>query len=236
MNLSLPSSDSKYHVTPAFDPNNWSHEDHLDNAMHPLIWKDIILSVFLFSSLILCILIGTGITYGIWVNELGIGGEIYTGAIKMQWADTSTCQGISTSGEGTSQWEINIDPVNPSVLTLVMQGLQPGDQINCNLDYQLQGTIPVYIRGAMLWPKSENLTNCYSSGIEEKTMDCDQLTIVWASGTGSQLNPGESFVSDFDLLIKSSVSEAELFKLGLAVCMAQWNEEATEDACFNTAQ
>lgn len=205
-------------------------------------------SRFLFMVFLLMLLALTtmGIAYGLWAETLVINGTVNTGEVDARWIMQGTgCfefypwPGGGNFGEyedkDVGQWNIGIDSVDDRILYITVENGYPSYAVDCSLKFEVEGTIPVYGRGTTVAPVSPNLTNCLLSGNSQKTLACDEMTVIFTDNIGVQLHPGDIAASNVMFHIEQPAAELATYEFAVGVCLGQWNEGATADECFAAA-
>jgi hypothetical protein len=186
-----------------------------------------------------------GVAYGLWSETLTIEGIVYTGEVDARWEMLGTgCFEFYNWPEGGEYgeyeekdvgiWDIKIDPDNDKVLIFEIDNGYPSYAVDCEVHFIVEGSIPVYVRGTRIVP-GQNLTNCTVTGVNEKKLTCDQLTVIFIDNLGTQLHPGDGAASSLIVHVEQPAEENTTYGFEVGVCVAQWNEYATEQECFAAA-
>lgn len=196
---------------------------------------------------LLLALTAMGVGYGLWAKTLTIEGAVHTGEVDARWSAASclefhTWPDLPTSeedygeagGKDVGSWTTEIDPEDDQVLRFAIENGYPSYAVDCEVRFQVEGTIPVVVRGTRVLPGA-NLTGCTLTGEDPKTLACDQLTVVFEDSLGEQLHPGEEAASRLIVHVEQGAGQDVSYEFEVLVCMAQWNEEATEAGCFDAA-
>jgi hypothetical protein len=192
--------------------------------------------------MLLIALATTGVAYGLWSKTLTIEGTVNTGEVDARWEVMGTgCfefypwpQGGNFGevlGKDVGDWDIWVDAEDNQVLHFEIYNGYPSYAVDCELHFRVMGTIPVFVRGTRIVP-GQNLTNCILSGVNEKTLACDQLTVILIDNLGTQLHPGDGAASSLIVHVEQPADENTIYEFDVGICMAQWNEYATEGECF----
>jgi hypothetical protein len=198
--------------------------------------------------LILLLALGSlGVGFGLWSKTLTIEGSVHTGEVDARWTGASctefhTWPDLPSSpadqgellGKDVGDWDISVDPQDDQILHFTIWNGYPSYAVDCQVHFEVEGTIPVIVRGTAIWPGPE-LTNCTLSGSNNKTLVCDQLTVIFTDNLGSQLHPGDEAASSLTVHVEQPAQENDLYTFDVGVCMAQWNEGATAAECFAAA-
>ena len=198
--------------------------------------------------LILLLALGSlGVGFGLWSNALTIVGQVHTGEVDAAWTSAGCFEFNSWPnpprveadygellGKDVGDWDVEIDPQDDQILHFIIVNGYPSYAVDCQVHFAVEGTIPVIVRGTAVFPGSE-LTNCTLSGSNQKTLACDQLTVIFTDNLGTQLHPGDEAASSLTVHVEQPAAENELYTFDVGVCMAQWNEGATAQECFDAA-
>jgi hypothetical protein len=205
-----------------------------DNATPSLLITMLIL-------IILSALAAMGVAYGLWSQTLTIGGVVQTGEVDAKWTFAG-CFEFYPWPEGgnfgevedkdVGSWDVWIDPQDDQILHFHIENGYPSYAVDCSVKYQVEGTIPVIMRGTIIYPTSDNLHKCTLTGNYTKTLTCDELTVIFSDNLGSQLHPGDVASSNLMVHVEQLADENASYDFEVLVCMAQWNEEATARQCF----
>lgn len=189
-----------------------------------------------------------GVAYGLWAETLQIAGTVETGEIETRWT-TGICnefwtwpalpRSVADYGEAEGKdvgWaEFAIDPDDPRLMTVEVHDAYPSYALDCQVEFEILGSIPVYVRGTTIEPVSPNLTGCELTGTNSKTLACDQLTVQFVDNLGTQLHPGDEAASSLRLHVEQAAESEATYAFRVGVCLAQWNEGASAAECFSTA-
>jgi hypothetical protein len=187
-----------------------------------------------------------GVVFGLWSKTLVIEGTVQTGRLHARW-DAAICSEfhnwpwppeglgeVDGKDVGHTTWEI--DPDDNNVLNIVIDNGYPSYAIDCEVEYINDGTIPFIIRGFDIMAGSPNLHNCTLTGTtNSKTLACDELTVVFVDGVGSQIDPGDMVASSLRIHIEQPAEQNAEYAFKLRICVAQWNEAATFAQCVAAA-
>ena len=187
-----------------------------------------------------------GVVFGLWSKVLTVEGEVHTGTVHASW-DVAICSefhpwplsfgSVNGEFEGKDVGSTSVfpDPSDNNLLHLVIENGYPSYSVDCEVEYKNDGTIPFIIRGFGIEATSPNLTNCSLTGDQNKTLACDQLTVILIDGIGSQIHPGESVASSVRVHVEQAADQDTLYSFAIKFCVAQWNESATFDECVAAA-
>jgi hypothetical protein len=198
--------------------------------------------------LILLLALGSlGVGYGLWSKTLTIVGKVETGEVDARWKGASctefhTWPSLPSSpadqgellGKDVGAWNVEVDPDDDQILHFTILNGYPSYAVDCQVHFEVQGSIPVIVRGTAVWP-GQGLTNCTLTGSNSKTLACDELTVVFTDNLGSQLHPEDEAASSLTVHVEQPADENSLYTFDVGVCMAQWNEGATAAECFAAA-
>jgi len=201
--------------------------------------------------LALCLLLTLatiGVVFGLWSKTLRIEGTVQTGRLHARW-DVAICSEFhpwplslqtyvagEVLGKDVGHTTVGVDPNDNNALNLVIENGYPSYAIDCEVEYVNDGTIPWIIRGFDIMAVSANLHNCTLTGTTNaKTLKCDELTVVFVDGVGSQIDPGDLVASSLRVHIEQPAAQGTEYQFKLRICVAQWNELATFAQCVAAA-
>lgn len=189
-----------------------------------------------------------GVGYGLWSKMLIIKGTVETGNVDAMWTgvicrDFYTWPDLPQSNEDFGEFEgkdvgntlVEIDSEDDQILHVTVVNGYPSYAVDCQVHFEYEGSIPVKIRGTNIVPVSGNLTNCVLTGTQNKTLACDQLTVLFFDGIGSQLHQDDQSASSLTIHVEQPADQNSIYEFDIWLCMAQWNEEATAEECFVAA-
>jgi hypothetical protein len=200
-------------------------------------------------TLVLVLSLGlVGMGYGLWSKLLRVEGIVHTGRVDAKWLGV-VCTEFHTwpdlpdgpedygefEGKDVGRTTARIDSLDDQIIHLVVTNGYPSYAVDCELHFEIEGTIPVIIRGTTIIPVSPNLTNCALSGYQSKRLTCDQLTVEYTDGIGSQIHPGDRLASSLILHVEQPSDQNATYEFKVLHCMAQWNELVTAEECFGEA-
>jgi hypothetical protein len=184
-----------------------------------------------------------GVGYGLWAKVLTIEGVVNTGDVDASWTRV-TCSEFHPWPDGGFPGEVEgkdvgvttavIDPLDDQILHISIENGYPSYAVDCQVHFQVGGTIPVIVRGTTL-AAGPGLTNCTLTGENTKTLACDQLTVVFTDNLGTQIHPGDGAASSLTVHVEQPADQNAVYTFDVLVCLAQWNEKATADQCFAAA-
>lgn len=188
-----------------------------------------------------------GVGYGLWSETLYINGVVNSGEVDASWNTPGNgCfefypwpQGGyfgEVEGKDVGKWNIWVDGTDDRILHFQIDNGYPSYAVDCSVKYVIQGTVPVYGRGTYIWPRSSNLTNCVLTGTIQKTLACDQLTVIFTDNIGVQFHPGDVGASNLMVHVEQPAAQNSTYQFDVGVCVGQWNEAATADQCFAAAE
>jgi len=204
------------------------------------------LHIALLSALLLLSLATLGIGYGLWSKALRINGTVATGRVDARWVMANCAEFHPWPGGGTpGEFEGKdvgsttavIDAEDDQILHIMLDNAYPSYAVDCEVHFINDGTIPVIIRGTTIVPVSDNLTHCILTGGQTKILKCDQLTVKYVDGIGSQIDPGpeDETASSLVVHVEQPAAQDATYKFDVIECMAQWNEPASAEACMAAA-
>lgn len=184
-----------------------------------------------------------GVGYGLWSKTLTVMGTVQTGDLNADWFLTSCAEhhgwpGPLSPGEylgkNVGSVSATIDQQNAQILHFTVENGYPSYVADCEVEYKNTGTIPVNVVATTIVP-GDGLTNCTLTGNQAKTLSCDQLTVVFVDGIGSQLDPRDKMASSLRIHVEQPAKERSTYEFDVLVCLAQWNESPTPQECFAAA-
>ena len=190
-----------------------------------------------------------GVGYGLWAKTLTIEGTVETGKVDARWSFTH-CDEFYPWPGGGNEGEVEGKDVgsvtlvylrdeagtilDDQVLVLTIKNGYPSYAVDCEVEFVVEGTIPVIIRGTRIVP-GQGLNHCSAAGNQTKTMNCDEVTVIFIDNLGGQFHPGDGGASSLKVHVEQPAEQDETYSFSVDVCMAQWNEEATAADCFAAA-
>jgi hypothetical protein len=169
---------------------------------------------------LLGVLAAIGVVNGLWSKNLVVEGVVTTGDVNIEWhgptcTDRNPWQapiGLDPQGPPTTingeykgkdvAWTVGtINAQDDQVLDLEVHNGYPSYMVDCELEFQNTGTIPVNFAGfAIGW--SSNLTGCEQGFLSNfYVLSCDQLTVVVPDHLG-QVDPGDLETGSFKLHVE----------------------------------
>jgi hypothetical protein len=191
-----------------------------------------------------------GVSYGLWSKTLTIEGTVKTGEVNAKWLGAICTEFNSwpnlpsdpedygeAEGKEVGSFLVKVNQVDNQILNFSLENAYPSYAVNCEVEFEVTGTIPVIVRGTTIVPGS-GLTECEleGDGGNDLTLLCDELTVVFVDNLGSQLHPGQRAASSLRVHVEQSAEPDKTYNFEVMVCMAQWNEGATAGECFTAAQ
>ena len=185
-----------------------------------------------------------GVVYGLWSQTLTVQGVVSTGTLHARWTGAICSEffdwpwppeGLGeVEGKDVGSTTAVVDPNDDTVLNVVIENGYPSYAVDCEVEFENDGSVPWIVRGIAIEP-GPNLTNCTFAGTQTVTMSCDQLTVVYADGIGSQVDPGDGLGSSLRVHVEQPAEMGATYEFQVRTCVAQWNESATSDECFDAA-
>lgn len=205
---------------------------------------------FPIGALVLAVIVGlggVGLSYGLWSQVLTIQGTVHTGEVDARWLYAGCFEFNSwpafptqpgdygeVEGKEVGWWSVLVDPADDHILRFAIHNGYPSYAVDCEVHFEVQGTIPVIMRGMQVVPGA-GLSDCTVEETpdgSEQTLRCDELTVVFTDNQGVQLHPGGHAASSLTAHVEQAAAENQGYEFGVLLCMAQWNEEATAAECF----
>jgi len=196
--------------------------------------------------LLVLALAAMGSGYALWSKVLKIEGTINTGKVDARWSGVICSEfhpwpfspailpgEVDGKDVGRTTWAL--DPNDDQILIITIENSYPSYSVDCQVEFVNDGSVPVIIRGNDITPVTPNLHNCVLSGTQTKTLSCDELTVVFVDGIGSQVDPGDGVASSFRLHVEQPAEQGAEYEIQVRICMAQWNEFATFGDCVAAA-
>lgn len=188
-----------------------------------------------------------GMGYGLWSKLLTIETTVHTGSVDGQWVFAS-CDEFYTwpdlprphqltefLGKDVGSFELDWEGDR---LFLTLHNTYPSYAVICDVKFEVEGTIPVILRGVHIGPESENLGPCELFKTEDEQnvrLECPQLTVIYIDGVGSQVHPGTLVSGDLLVHVEQPAAQGATYEFEVGVCFAQWNEPASSELCFEEA-
>lgn len=204
--------------------------------------------------LLVLALSGAGIAYMHWTETLESRGVVETGEVAGEWSGAICTEFFDWPwpAEGTGEaGGVDVGSVSwgfpePTKLAISVENAYPSYAVDCQIEWENTGSVPVVIRGWRFVDDPElesNLENCTLSATpsgNNLTYECDELTVMLADGVGSQVDPGDLAASslrfhveqDDELESPEGGSQATTLRFWLQVCASNWNEPQTGGDCF----
>jgi hypothetical protein len=200
--------------------------------------------IILVAAVLLIALATLGVGYGLWSKTLTIKGTVNTGEIDARWVEVN-CAEFYPWPEGGNPGEVEgkdvgyteawIDPDNNQILHIIVTNAYPSYAVDCQVHFWIDGTIPVILRGTKIVAISDNLTGCVLTGNQVKILSCDQMTIEFWDGIGTQIDPPDGGANSLRLHVEQLADQDTEYRFDVGVCFAQWNESANAEQCFAAA-
>lgn len=185
--------------------------------------------------------------YAHWTDQLQVTGTVQTGTLRAQWQGAGCFEFYpwrgtfpsypfyygEVEGKDVGGFSVSVDPLDSSILNFTLTNAYPSYAVDCEVHYFNSGTIPWIMRGNTIEKVSDNLTNCTLIGTQKKTYKCDQLTVIFADGIGTQTEPGDEGASSLIVHIEQPAAMGATYQFRVRMCMSNWNESMTGDACLN---
>jgi len=190
-----------------------------------------------------------GIAYGFWSGTLTIVGTVDTGAVDGRWG-TAICQEFHTwprlpagpgdlgeaEGKEVGSVSATIDEANPGLLRVLVENGYPSYAADCAVEYVNEGSVPWVIAGIAVEPASANLTNCVLSGRQAKTLSCNELTVVFVDGIGSEIFPGDLVASSLRVHVEQAAQQGTEYGFMVAVCVDPANGQPAPGDCGSSSR
>ncbi len=184
------------------------------------------------------------IAYGFWSGTLTIMGTVDTGAVDARWA-TAICQEFHTwprlpsgpgdlgeaEGKDVGSVSATIDETNPGLLHVLVENGYPSYAADCEVEYVNDGSVPWVIAGIAVEPVSSNLTGCALSGRQSRTLSCNELTVVFVDGIGSEIFPGDLVASSLRVHVEQAAQQGTEYRFIVRVCVGPANEQPSPGDC-----
>jgi len=169
-----------------------------------------------------------GVGYGLWSKTLTVAGTVHTGNVDGKWLFWG-CFDLEPQlpdpkdvGTTTAQ----VDPADPAVLLFTVTNGYPSYTGDCEVEYTSVGSVPVKVERIEFLPGPE-LTGCtvhQSPSNGSFTAVCDQLTVWWADGLCTQLDPGDFVGSSLRVHVEQNAQQGSTYNFQVKVQLVQWNE------------
>jgi hypothetical protein len=191
-----------------------------------------------------------GLGYAHWTWVLTDEGTVQTGAFEGAWTSVS-CAEFHTwpdlpthfpndfgeaEGKDVGSTISYVDEDNPRIMHMIVDNAYPSYAVDCQVHFHNTGTIPWIIRGTTIVPTSANLENCTLSGNQMKTLTCEELTVSYADGIGSQIDPGDGSAGSVTLHVEQLADPESTYEFEVRLCVSNWNEPLAADECLAAVQ
>lgn len=188
-----------------------------------------------------------GVVYAHWTDQLQVTGTVNTGTLSAEWLGAGCFEFYpwrgtfpsypfyygEVEGKNVGSFSASVDPLDPSILNFTLTNAYPSYAVDCEVHYKNSGTIPWIMRGNTIEAVTSNLTGCVLTGIQDKKLKCDQLTVIFNDGIGSQVHPNEGGASSLIVHVEQPAAMGATYQFRVRMCMSNWNESMTGDACLN---
>jgi hypothetical protein len=182
--------------------------------------------------LLVLALASLGVAYAHWTKTLRVEGTVNTGSFDAAWTfgicsefypwPTGGNMG-EVEGKDVGQWYLNFGP-DPHLVHFRIENGYPSYAVDCELHYKNTGTIPWKVQSTSIVAVSPNLHNCTLTGSQTKTLACDELTVKWVDGIGSQVDPDDEMASSLLVHVEQLAQPASTYEFTVQVVVANWNE------------
>jgi hypothetical protein len=173
----------------------------------------------------LVLALGTlGVVYGHWSKTLLVNGTVHTGNVDAEWTFVG-CYDFESKHVGTTDGYIDAD--DPQILHFTVHNGYPSYMGGCEVEYTILGSVPVVVESIGFTP-GPGLTNCSVDQSQNGTFTalCDQLTVEWVDGLGSQLHTGDRVASSLRVHVKQEAEMKSEYTFDLSVLLVQFNESS----------
>jgi len=174
--------------------------------------------------LILLTLGSTGAGYALWSKTLYIDATINTGDVDAEWTYTSCDDEEQDKDVGTITAEIDLS--DSQILHFTIDNGYPCYTADCEVEFTYRGSVPGIVQSISFVPGT-GLTNCQvdqSPFTGTFVAECDQLTVIWADGKGSQLHDGDFLGSSLRVHVEQPAEENSQYDFDVELQLVQWNE------------
>jgi len=191
-------------------------------------WRKVLLLV----ALLLLLALGTaGMVYGAWAQTLVVSGTAGTGTLSARWLGGGCYVDTDPLGHGLTGTTLQVNPADRTHAVFALHEGYPGYGVECSLRYINDGTIPWTVRGHTILAGS-SLTGCTLSGTQTKTLACNEMTVMWWDGIGSEVQPTGTMGSVLGVSITSGSAPSSSYGFTVKHCVAQSNIYLTESQCL----
>jgi hypothetical protein len=198
---------------------------------------------------VLIALASLGIVYGLWSETLFIDGTATTGEVDARWT-SMICNEFHTwprlpqtqedegefKGKNVGSYRYLIDGNDDRIFHFRIDNGYPSYAVDCQVHFQVEGTVPIIVRGVSIAEVSDNLSNCELVNGQQITLTCDQLTVMFTTGyVGAQIHPDDTAAGSLTVHVEQPAKEGAEYEFEVKACVAQWNEAPTAEECFAAA-
>lgn len=198
------------------------------------------------AAIMLFVLSTMGVAYALWAEALTIDGTVYTGEVYGEW--TSCICNDDVLDPLPNPWpysypipvrkdvgstSCSIDQADPRIMHLTILNGYPSYWGNCEVHFANTGTVPIIIRGYRVIP--DNFTLASKNGAED-----GEIWVKYWDGVGAQLEPCDApdgydceNAASVQFHVEQPALENYEYKFDVVVCLAQWNESPSLDACLD---
>lgn len=165
-----------------------------------------------------------GIGYALWGKTLNIDGSVNTGTVNAEWV-SCLCNdlGNDPNQDGTvkdkdvGSTTCAIDGVDPQILHFTVDNGYPSYFVDCQVEFQNTGTIPVVV-------KPFTLRAIDYTPASAKDADDGQLWVEFVDGVGAQVDPGVKQAGSLKIHVEQSAAQDHAYHLEVEIPLNQWNE------------
>lgn len=164
--------------------------------------------------------------FALWSETLLIEGMVDTGTVDGEWVFVN-CTDFEGKDVGTVSGMI--DPQDPHILHIVIDGGYPLYAVDCEVELAATGTIPVHVEQITFLP-GQGLTGCLvdqSPHTGSFVATCDQLEVRWHNGLCSQLHANEfPIASSLHATVLQPAAMNATYEYSIEILLVQYNESA----------
>ena len=164
-------------------------------------------------------LLTLGVIYGQWTETLVINGSATTGEVDVNFTRFGCYDDENLAAIGAVL-------TDPNTIQVSVSNGYPGYLGHCWADYNVAGSIPVYLK-AIDFTAGNNLTNCvystYNAHTGSFTATCDQLEVEWSDGLCTYFDIGEGEGFNMHMTVLPGAGETTPYDFTVAYTFEQAN-------------
>ena len=186
-----------------------------------------------------------GVVFGLWSKVLTIDGTVETGNVDAVWFAAACTENPfdvppgEFEGKDVASVTAVPDPADQEILIVTLENAYPSYEIDCQVHFANNGTIPIKIRGITKDdPNGGVISEVLIDGIGSQLEPCGFTPTFPTSPAVVPLDcqSAMSLVVHVEQEAEQNAGRGELgdppaYQFRFKVCVAQWNEPATPAEC-----